>query len=298
MPMVQQMPEKWPTYKNQLSLIQQIRNGTGIALVEKVERKSKGSQPRRVIMTTLENKVALVTGASKGIGAAIAKHLGAAGATVIVNYATSEAGADQTVAEITAAGGKATSIQGDFSKPEEITRTFANVKQKHGHLDILVNNAGVYAFGPLEEVTPEEFHRQFNLNVLGLLLATREAIKLIGPEGGSVINIGSVVGSMPPAFSSIYSATKGAVDNLTVSLSKEFGARKIRVNGLNPGLVVTEGSGTFGLEGAFHDAVLNTTPLGRIGVPDDIGPVAVFLASSASHWVTGQRILVGGGATA
>jgi 3-oxoacyl-[acyl-carrier protein] reductase len=250
------------------------------------------------IMSKLQNKVALVTGASKGIGAAIAKYLGAAGATVVVNYATSKSGAEKTVAEIVAAGGKAAALQGDFSKPEDITRTFAELKRQHGKLDILVNNAGVYSFGPIEQVTAEEFHRQFNLNVLGLLLATREAIALIGPDGGSVINIGSVVGSMPPPYSSIYSATKGAVDNLTISLSKEFGARKIRVNSLNPGLVATEGSQAVGaLEGEFHDKALSTTPLGRIGLPDDIGPVAVFLASDDSHWVSGQRILVGGGQT-
>jgi 3-oxoacyl-[acyl-carrier protein] reductase len=249
-------------------------------------------------MSTLENKIALVTGASKGIGASIARHLGAAGATVIVNYSSSKPGADRVVDEIITAGGKAAALQGDFSRPEEITRTFAEIKQKYGKLDILVNNAGVYSFGPVEEVTPEEFHRQFNLNVLGLLLATREAIKLIGPEGGSIINIGSVVGSMPPPFGSIYAATKGAVDNLTISLSKELGARKIRVNGLNPGLIATEGAKALGaLEGPFYDMTLKSTPLGRIGLPDDIGPVAVFLASDASHWITGQRILVAGGQT-
>jgi 3-oxoacyl-[acyl-carrier protein] reductase len=249
-------------------------------------------------MSTLLNKIALVTGASKGIGVSIAKHLGAAGATIVVNYSTSKAGADKTVAEIIAAGGKATAIQGDFSKPDDITRTFVEIKQKYGRLDILVNNAGVYSFGPVENVTPEEFHRQFNLNVLGLLLATKEAIQLIGSDGGSVINVGSVVGSMPPPYSSIYSATKGAVDNLTISLSKEFGPRKIRVNGLNPGLVATEGAQAVGaLEGAFHEMALSTTPLGRIGLPDDIGPAAVFLASDESHWVTGQRLLVSGGQT-
>jgi 3-oxoacyl-[acyl-carrier protein] reductase len=250
------------------------------------------------IMSTLANKIALVTGASKGIGASIAKHLGAAGATVIVNYSTSKSGADKTVGEICDAGGRATAIQGDFSRPEDITRTFAAIKQQFGRLDILVNNAGVYSFGPVEEVTPEEFHRLFNLNVLGLLLATKEAVTLIGPEGGSIINIGSLVGSMPPPYSSIYAATKGAVDNLTLSLSKEFGPRKIRVNGLNPGLVETEGTHAAGvLEGDFVENVLKVTPLGRIGQPEDIGTVAVFLASDDSRWVTGQRILVAGGAT-
>lgn len=249
-------------------------------------------------MSTLANKIALVTGASKGIGVSIAKHLGAAGATVVVNYVTSKAGADKTVAEIAAAGGKAIAIQGDFSNPEDIRRTFAEIKQEFGKLDILVNNAGVYSFGAVEEVTPEEFHRQFNLNVLGLLLATGEATKLIGPDGGSIINIGSLVGSMPPPYSSIYSATKGAVDNLTITLSKELGPRKIRVNGINPGMVETEGAISAGVvEGEFHENMLKITPLGRIGLPDDIGPVAVFLASDDSRWITGQRIIVAGGAT-
>lgn len=249
-------------------------------------------------MAALSNKIALVTGASKGIGASIAKHLAAAGATVIVNYATSRSGADKTVDEITAAGGKATAIQGDFSKVEDIKRTFAEIKQKHDRLDILVNNAGVYSFSPLDQVEPEEFHRQFNLNVLGLLLATKEAVQLIGPDGGSVINIGSVVGSMPAANASVYSATKAAVDSITISLSKELGPRKIRVNSLNPGLVATEGTQAMGvLEGEFHDTVVKQTPLGRIGQPEDIGRIAVFLASEDSYWVSGQRILAAGGTT-
>jgi 3-oxoacyl-[acyl-carrier protein] reductase len=249
-------------------------------------------------ISTLANKIALVTGASKGIGASIARHLAAAGATVVVNYSSSKAGADKTVAEIVAAGGKAMAIHGDFSKPEDISRTFAEIKQQHGRLDILVNNAGVYSFSPIDQVTPEEFHREFNLNVLGLLLATKEAVKLMDPQGGSVINIGSVVGSMPPANSSIYSATKGAVDNLTISLSKELGPRKIRVNSLDPGLIETEGTHSQGvLEGDFLDGQIKNTPLGRIGSPDDIGPVAVFLASDAAFWVNGSRILAGGGVT-
>ena len=248
-------------------------------------------------MSKLSNKIALVTGASKGIGASIAKHLAAAGATVIVNYATSKSGADKTVSDITAAGGKASTIQGDFSKPEEITRTFAEIKKSHGKLDILVNNAGVYQFQPLEQVGPEEFHREFNLNVLGLLLATKEAVALMGTDGGSVINLGSVLGSMPTAYSSIYSATKGAVDNLTVSLSKELGPRKIRVNALNPGLTVTEGTQAIEDSAAFIESQTKATPLGRLAMPDDIGPVSVFLASEEACWVTGQRILVGGGVT-
>jgi 3-oxoacyl-[acyl-carrier protein] reductase len=246
----------------------------------------------------LNNKIALVTGASKGIGASIAKHLGAAGATVVVNYASSKSGAEKTVAEIEAAGGTAWAVQGDFSKPEEITRTYAEIKAKHGKLDVLVNNAGVYGFAPLEQTTPEEFHRQFNLNVLGLLLSTKEAVALMGPEGGSVINIGSLVGEMSTPGASIYSATKGAVNSVTVSLSKELGARKIRVNALNPGLVETEGVHSAGFMGSpFEQEVVRTTPLGRIGQPDDIGKVAVFLASDDAGWVTGQLLNAGGGAT-
>jgi 3-oxoacyl-[acyl-carrier protein] reductase len=244
----------------------------------------------------LANKIALVTGASKGIGVSIARHLASEGATVVVNYSSSKEGADRTVSEIKAAGGQAEALQGDFSKSADIARVFATIKDRHGRLDILVNNAGVYRFGALESVTEEEFHREFNLNVLGVLLATREAVKLFGDSGGSVINLGSIVGSMPPQFTAIYSATKGAVDNLTVSLSKELGARKIRVNALNPGVVKTEG--TAGTEdGEFATAMIKATPFGRLGTPEDIGPVAVFLASDDAHWVTGQRLLVGGGLT-
>jgi 3-oxoacyl-[acyl-carrier protein] reductase len=249
-------------------------------------------------MSTLSSKIALVTGASKGIGAGIAKHLAAAGATVVVNYATSKEGAEKTVAEITAAGGKAWAIQGDFSKPDDITRTFAEIKQKHGKLDTLVNNAGVYGFLPLEQTTPEEFHRQFNLNVLGLLLATREAISLIGPEGGSIINIGSIVGAMSVPGASIYSATKGAVNSITLSLSKELGPKDIRVNALNPGLVETEGVHAAGFIGSdFEKETVKQTPLGRLGQPSDIGKVAVFLASDDSFWVTGQLLNAAGGST-
>jgi 3-oxoacyl-[acyl-carrier protein] reductase len=250
------------------------------------------------MMSKLANKVALVTGASKGIGASIAKHLGAAGATVVVNYAASKDGAEKTVAEIAAAGGTAYALQGDFSKPDEIARAFAEIKAKHGKLDVLVNNAGVYGFLPLEQTTPEEFHRQFNLNVLGLLLATKEAVTLMGPEGGSVINIGSLVGQMSSPGASIYSATKGAVNSITISLSKELGPRKIRVNALNPGLVETEGVQSAGFLGSpFEQEVVKITPLGRIGQPDDIGKVAVFLASDDAYWVNGQLLNVGGGAT-
>lgn len=248
-------------------------------------------------MSTLANKIALVTGASKGIGASIARQLAAAGATVVVNYATSKAGADKVVADITLAGGKATAIQGDFSKPEEITAVFAEIKKQVGTLDVLVNNAGVYAFGAIEEVVAEEFHRQFNLNVLGLLLSTKEFVKQIGEQGGSVINIGSAVATMAPAYGSVYSATKGAVDTITISLSKELGPKKIRVNSLNPGLVETEGTQAMGvLEGDLHKAALNG-PLGRIGQPDDIGKAAVLLASDHAQWITGQAIIAAGGFT-
>ncbi len=249
-------------------------------------------------MADLSNKIALVTGASKGIGAAIAKGLAAAGATVVVNYATSKQGADKVVAEIIAAGGKASASQGDFSKDEDITRVYADLAKAHKKLDILVNNAGVYAFGAIEQATAEEIRRQFSLNVLGLLLSTKAAVPLFGPEGGSIINVGSAAGKMSPAFSAIYSGTKGAVDSITVALSKELGARKIRVNALNPGLVETEGTVSGGYtEGEFHDFFVKTTPLGRAGRPDDIAKVAVFLASDDAGWVNGQQIAVAGGQT-
>lgn len=248
-------------------------------------------------MDRLKGKIALVTGASKGIGAAIAKNLGAEGATVVVNYATSREGADRTVAEVTKGGGQAWSVQGDFTKPEDITQTFVEVEKKHGKLDVLVNNAGVAGFGPLENVTAEEFHRMFNLNVLGLLLSTQAGVKLM-KEGGSVINIGSLAGSMPSAYGTIYSATKAAVNNLSISLSKELGPKQIRVNALNPGLVITEGLEAAGfIKGERYEAAIKGTPLGRAGEPDDIGKVAVFLASDESYWITGQLIQAAGGVT-
>jgi len=249
-------------------------------------------------MSVLSGKVALVTGASKGIGAGIAKHLAAAGAAVAVNYATSKEGADKVVAEIEAAGGKAAALQGDFSKADDVKRVFETIRERHGKLDILVNNAGVYGFGPIEQVTEEHFHWQFNLNVLGLLLATKEAVGLFGAEGGSVINIGSVVGAMSVPGASVYSATKGAVNSITVSLSKELGSRKIRVNALNPGLVETEGVHSAGFMGTpWEEEIIKNTPLGRVGQPDDIAKVAVFLASDAAGWVTGQLIHASGGQT-
>jgi 3-oxoacyl-[acyl-carrier protein] reductase len=248
-------------------------------------------------MSTLAHKIALVTGASKGIGASIAKHLAAAGATVVVNYATSKSGADKVVADITLAGGKAIAVQGDFSKPEDISAVYAEIKKQYGKIDVLVNNAGVYAFGAIDDLDPAEFHRQFNLNVLGLLLSTKEYVKLVSAEGGSVINIGSAVATMAPAYGSVYSATKGAVDTITISLSKELGPRKIRVNSLNPGLVETEGTVALGiLEGDLHAAALKG-PLGRVGQPDDIGKAAVLLASDDAVWITGQAIIAAGGFT-
>ncbi|EHI99481.1 short-chain dehydrogenase/reductase SDR [Clostridium sp. DL-VIII] len=245
----------------------------------------------------LSNKIALVTGGSKGIGASIAKHLGAAGATVVVNYSSSKSAADRTVAEIQAEGGTAWAVQGDFSKPEEITRVFSEIKQKHEKLDILVNNAGVFGYASLEDTTPEEFYRQVNLNVLGLLLATKEAAAMIGPEGGSVINIGSLSGQMPAAGLSIYSATKGALNSITVSLSKELGPRKIRVNAINPGMVATPGLQSDAMGDNFEEKVLKSTPIGRIGQPEDIAKSAVFLASDDASWITGQLLNVSGGTT-
>ena len=248
-------------------------------------------------MSRLTGKVALVTGASKGIGAGIAKALGAEGATVVVNYATSREGADRTVAEIEKGGGQAWAVQGDFAQPDEITRTFAEIERKHGKLDVLVNNAGVAWHGALESVTAEAFHRLFNLNVLGLLLSTQAAVKLMR-EGGSVINIGSMAGSMPGPHGSIYSATKGAVNNLSLSLSKELGPKKIRVNALNPGMVITEALQAVGFDkGERYDRGVKATPLGRAGQPDDIGKVAVFLAADDSFWITGQVIVAAGGLT-
>lgn len=248
-------------------------------------------------MGRLEGKIALVTGASKGIGKGIARRLGAEGAIVVVNFATDREGGDRTVNEIVNGSGQAWPIQGDFSKPEEITRTFAEIEKKHGKLDVLVNNAGVASFGPLEGVTAEEFHRLFNLNVLGLLLSIQAGAKLM-LAGGSVINIGSLAASMPSAYGSIYSATKAAVNNLSISLSKELGPKQIRVNALNPGLVITEGLQAAGfMEGERYEAAVKGTPLGRAGTPDDIAKIAVFLASDESYWVTGQLIQAAGGVT-
>jgi 3-oxoacyl-[acyl-carrier protein] reductase len=246
-------------------------------------------------MSTLTNKVAFVTGASKGIGAGIAKELARAGAAVIVNYATSQSDAEAVVAEILGAGGNAWAIQGDFSKEDDIRRVYREISAKHGALDILVNNAGVYSFLPVEQTTVEEFHRLFNLNVLGLLLSVKEALPLFH-GGGSIINIGSTAGRMAIANGSVYCATKSAIDS--ISLSKELGARQIRVNALNPGVTVTEGTRAGGIIGSeFEATVVKSTPLGRAGQPVDIGRVASFLASDVAFWVTGQLIYATGGLT-
>jgi 3-oxoacyl-[acyl-carrier protein] reductase len=244
----------------------------------------------------LTGKVAIVTGASKGIGAAIAKSLGQAGAAVVVNYASSREGADRVVAEIAAQGGKAIAVQGDVAKADDVRRLFAATKEAFGALDVLVNNAGVFQFDPLEAVTEQEFHREFNINVLGTLLATQEALKHFRPAGGSVINVSSIVSTNPVPNSVVYSATKGAVDTITQALAKELGERKIRVNAIAPGGVETEGAHSLGIiDSEFQKQMVAQTPLGRFGQPDDIARVAVFLASDDSAWMTGERLTVSGG---
>jgi 3-oxoacyl-[acyl-carrier protein] reductase len=247
-------------------------------------------------MSDLKGKVAVVTGASKGIGAGIAKGFAAAGAAVVVNYASSREGADRVVAEITAQGGKAIAVQGDVSKAADVTRLFAETKASFGGLDVLVNNAGVYRFEPLEAVTEKEFHREFDTNVLGTILTIQEALKYFGPHGGSVINISSIASLNPTPDSVVYSATKSAVDSITRGLSRELGARKIRVNAIAPGGTASEGLVTAGILGSdFEKQIIGMTPLGRFGQPEDIARVAVFLASDDSAWLTGERITASGG---
>jgi len=246
-------------------------------------------------MSKLTGKVAIVTGASKGIGAAIAKSLGAAGASVVVNYASSKEGAEKVVAAITAAGGRAVSVGGDVSKAKEAQGIVDAAIKAYGRLDILVNNSGVYEFAPLEAITEDAFHRQFNVNVLGLLLVTQAASKHLG-EGGSIINISSVVSRITPSASAVYTGTKGAVDAITGVLSRELGPRKIRVNAISPGIIETEGTHSAGFIGSdFDKGVVAQTPLGRIGQPGDIASIAVFLASDDSRWLTGDLLLAGGG---
>jgi 3-oxoacyl-[acyl-carrier protein] reductase len=244
----------------------------------------------------LEGKVAVVTGASKGIGASIAKHLAAEGAAVVVNYSSSKTGADRVVAEIADEGGKAVAVQANVAKKADIERLFAETKRVFGKLDILVNNAGIYEFAPLEEVTAEHFHKMFDLNVLGLLFASQEAVKNFGPGGGSIINISSVAATLAPATTAVYSATKAAVNAVTRALAQELGPRKIRVNSINPGMVETEGVHAAGIaESDFRKQTEAQTPLGRIGQPQDIAPAAVFLASSDSAWITGESFYITGG---
>lgn len=248
-------------------------------------------------MSKLTGKVAVVTGASKGIGAAVAKTLAAQGASVVVNYASSKEGGDRVVAEIVKAGGKAVAVGGSVSVESEVKGIFDAAKKEYGKVDILVNNAGVYAFSPLEHVTVAEYRRQHDTNVLGVLLTTQAALPLFPAEGGSIVNISSVVSTLAPPASSIYSSTKGAVDTITKVLAKELGPRKIRVNAINPGIVITEGTHTAGIaDSEFEKAAVAQTPLGRAGQPDDIAPPVAFLASDDARWITGETIFVSGGA--
>lgn len=248
-------------------------------------------------MQNLQGKVALVTGASKGIGAGIARELAGRGAAVAVNYSGSKANAEKLVADIKAAGGKAITVQADLSNPDSVGPLVDSVARELGPIDILVNNAGIYEAGPIEVVTPEHFHKQFNINVLGLLLTTQAALKHFNPKGGSIVNISSVVVDGVPGLS-VYSATKGAVDAITASLAKELGAKNIRVNSLNPGLIETEGTHTAGFIGSdFQKQAIARTPLGRIGQPDDVASAVAFLASEDSGWINGQAIYASGGFT-
>jgi Dehydrogenases with different specificities (related to short-chain alcohol dehydrogenases) len=244
----------------------------------------------------LDGKVAIVTGASKGIGAGIAKEFATEGASVVVNYASAKQDADRVVDEISKRGGKAIAIQGNVAKKAEVERLFAEAEKAFGKIDILVNNAGVYEFMPLEEVTEKQFHRMFDVNALGMLLAIQEALKHFNSEGGSIINVGSLASSLTPPTAVVYNATKGAVDAITHTLAKELGARKIRVNSINPGMVVTEGAVAGGYtEGDMRKTFESLTPLGRIGQTEDIAPAAVFFASADSAWITGETLLIAGG---
>ena len=244
----------------------------------------------------LTGKVAVVTGASKGIGAAIAKHLAEEGANVVVNYSSSKEGAEKVVKEIASKGGKAIAIHANMSDQKEIQRLFSETKQAFGKLDILINNAGIYEFEPIDKITPEHFHKLFDLNVLGLLIASQEAVKQFGNSGGSIVNISSVVSTTGVPNSAVYSATKGAVDAITRVLSKELGARKIRVNSINPGMVNTEGTLSAGItESELRQHTEMQTPLGRIGVPQDIAPAVAFLASDDASWITGESLFISGG---
>lgn len=247
-------------------------------------------------MSKLSNKVAIVTGASKGIGAAIARHLAEAGAAVVVNYASSKEGADRVVADITRQGGRAMAVQADVAKSQEIDHLFAETKKAFGRLDILVNNAGVYEFAALEDITPEHFHRHFDLNVLAVLLASRAAVAQFGGDGGSIVNISSFASTLTPPQSAVYSASKAAVDAVTRTLAKELGPRGIRVNAINPGMIQTEGVHAAGMDaGDFRKQLEAQTPLGRIGQTQDVAPAVVFLASPDAGWITGETLVIGGG---
>jgi len=247
-------------------------------------------------MSKLTNKVAVVTGASKGIGAGIAKALAAEGASVVVNYASSKEGAERVVSEIVEKGGKAIAVQGDVAKASDVQRIFSETKRVFGKVDLLVNNAGVYQFAPLDEITEEQFHRQFKTNLRGLILATREAAKHFNGDGGTIINVGSAVTQLTPPASAVYTATKSAVDAVTRVLAKELGPKRIRVNSINPGVVETEGVHSAGFLGTdFQKQLEAQTPLGRIAQPEDIAPIAVFLASQDSGWLTGETVLASGG---
>ena len=244
----------------------------------------------------LDGKIAVVTGASKGIGAGIAKEFAKAGASVVVNYVSAKQDADRVVDEISKNGGKAVAIQGNVAKRADVERLFTEAEKAFGKIDIVVNNAGVYEFVPLEEATEQQFHRMFDTNVLGMLLSTQEALKHLNPDGGSIINIGSLASSLTPPTAVVYNATKGAVDAITRTLAKELGARKIRVNSINPGMVITEGAVAGGYtEGEMRNTFESMTPLGRVGETHDIAPAAVFFASDDSKWVTGETLLIAGG---
>jgi 3-oxoacyl-[acyl-carrier protein] reductase len=244
----------------------------------------------------LAGKVAIVTGASKGIGAGIALELAKDGAAVVVNYASSKAGADKVVEQIKKQGGRAIAVQADLSKPADVSKLFSATKKEFDKLDILINNAGIYEFKPLEEITPEHFHKQFDLNVMGLILATQEAVKNFGKTGGSVVNISSVAATSAPPNTSVYSGTKAAVVAVTRSLAQELGPRKIRVNSVNPGMVETEGVHSSGIaESDFRKQYEAQAPLGRIGQPDDVAPMVAFLASDDASWITGETFYVAGG---
>ena len=247
-------------------------------------------------MKKLNGKVAVVTGASKGIGAGIAKQLAAEGAAVVVNYASSKSDADKVVDEIAKGGGKALAVQGSVTRKADVEKLFAAAEKTFGKIDILVNNAGVYEFLPLEDVSEQHFHRHFDTNVLGMLLATQTALKHFNPEGGSIINIGSLASSLTPPTAVVYNATKGAVDAVTGTLAKELGPRRIRVNSINPGMVITDGVVSAGFhESDFRKVLESQTPLGRIGQTDDIAPAAVFFASDDSKWITGETLVIAGG---